>query len=485
MKKTFFTIVFVASTFATSFGQYNVIDNGLVLDKYPVPVGHRGFGFYGQDNFLVSNERGTLFFINKQFSVSEKLKIKGASFYTSTESTGFSHSINFNIDEKIIVYSFQVNENNFLELIKKTSTGNGTNLDFKYEKINLGRVENGSWGSGVSAKSQNEKHKVLIINVISAGKYTESFVVVFDDEGEILWKEKVQFNFKQENFGLYDCAVSNDGRVVYVAGVSSEDDNQKNAILEIKRIEENNFSNEEVIKKLDKKTVKNAKINVLSNGNVFLGANYKEGKDAGFFYLTFSKEEPSDYKMGIVPYKNAKLADTRFKDFCPSDNIPLLKGIYETTDGIVSMITEEVDNFNFNNTRNVVINSFNLQGEYQKTSILFRKSSESYGTPVISVSVIDAKDKLLIVYNDNNKNLSTNSPDNAAFLAGGFKINGIVTLCEVVGGGIGNKHKIMDGKTNKFMFSTVIYAKDKVAVLKIMSYNTIPLKFGICKLTWE
>jgi len=492
MKKTFLTFVLVASTFATSFGQYKVIDNGLVFDKFIQIVNHRGIGFYGQDNFIVRGYGKTLL-INNQLTVSEKLKIKDKVVSVKGNTT-FLGGINaFNNDGKIVEYSlFPYIEKENVVLAKKTLVGRGVDLDFKYEYFNFGGYKKGDYTIHFVAKSKDETRQVLLINVIALNykfrevvyNYKESIVVVFDEEGKILWKKRVQLNFKQETFSILDCTVSNDGNVVYIASISSKNENKKDGTLEIKRIEEDDFANEEIIKNLDKKIIENAKIKILSNGNVFLGANYKEGKDAGFFSLTFPKNEPSDYLMTIVPYKNAK-TDRRFIDFWTSENFPLLKDIYETSDGVVSMITEETFG-NWNNTRDVVINSFNLQGEYQKTSVLFRKSAESYGTiTLITVSVIDAKDKLLLIYNENKDNLSTNLPENAAFLAGGFKKNGVVTVCEVVGGIVGNKYKIMDGTTSNLMFSDVLYVKDKVAVLKTMSYNTLPLKFGVCKLTWE
>ena len=487
MKKTFLTIILVASTFATCFGQYKIIDNNLVFDKYLVSLGHRGIGFLGKDNFLIGN-RGKFFLINKEFSSAEQLKIKDEGHHYYYYDTDYSGRFSiFNKDGKIVEYSFIIKKDNLI-LTKKSSTGSGNNLAFKYENTTFSGFQKGDFASGMVATSQNEKHQVLIINAISkAYKYKGSIVFVFDDEGEILWKKQVQMNFKQVSFSLLDCAVSNDGKEVYIASESySYKGNDKvNSTLEIKRVEEDEFANEEVIKNLDKKTVTNAKIIILSNDNVFLAANYEDDNDGGFFNLTFPKKDASDNTMNIVPYRKVIASDIRYKDFLPNMHTSLFKGVYETTDGIVSMITEEAADITFNNKRNVVINSFNLAGEYQKTSILFRKSSESYGTPVISVSVINAKDKLLLIYNENKDNLSTNSPDNAAFLAGGFKNNGMVALCEVVGGNIGNKYNIIDGKTSNLMFANILYVGDNFAMLKTMSYNTAPLKFGVCKLTWE
>jgi hypothetical protein len=360
----------------------------------------------------------------------------------------------------------------------------------------------------VSASSNDENTGVSVVSEVEKKMYKSSTVSVFDKDDKVVWKTKISPRFNNDSFGFLDVTVSNDGKTVYLLAKSLNPKNEKNAntTLHLFKITGDGIdeTTSEAIVDAD---YHDATLKILSNGNIFVGGyrcepGKKDVRILKSFSLMFDGKDleklnahVSDYSK-FVPEKNMKNPTHYFNGYART----IIKGVYEMADGNVVMLAEESSLMNgyqgyssvFYAFRNIYIDTYTLDGEVVNTDILYKSQYISSGSEYpenalpLSFDVVQLKNELVLVYNDNVKNLAANNVDN---VKKDFDIKKnakktVATMCSITDGKVGKKKALIDSKTEKRFFLKILKQYDNYALVYTQSKNFVKGSLMLEKITW-
>ncbi|MCL2596901.1 MAG: hypothetical protein FWD66_04430 [Paludibacter sp.] len=386
------------------------------------------------------------------------------------------------------------NKNDFV--IKKVIVGDkGLN---ETELLTISASKSDDYQADFST-SPDKKTKMIALTIISSKKELKStFIFVINNQGDIIWSKNFEPNFDNKTLNFSDMRVDNDASVYVLA--TSFTKKVKKCNLTLFKINKNEDIDEKISIPVNFNRIGTMRMLVLSNGNIFVGGYYTEAneynfdnsiKDLGTFSYVFDGQtlEKQNFKTKTLEESIPKGITS--KQAYTGDRIKNIKGIYETTDGKVTMFAEEyiVEYSKYYPTNfmhgNVFIQSFDLNGNYENSSILFKNQIASIADFLVSFNVLINGDNLILIYNDNAKNdLSANKPKPKRFLAYRYK-KGQTVACIIKNGLVGKKQAIINGKNEKRIFYNAVRQLDnKEAIIRVQTGLTGIGTLMLEKLSW-
>ncbi|MDR0829953.1 MAG: hypothetical protein LBN95_07570 [Prevotellaceae bacterium] len=353
--------------------------------------------------------------------------------------------------------------------------------------------EKGDYYQSNVATSIDKTKKMVAISVISSKdvyKFTTIFVI--NTEGEIVWSKVISPTFKNDNFAFNDMTVSNDGFVYILA--KSYKVKVKNCNLHLLKVGESGVD-ENFTDAFPHNTIGNANIIELSNGNFFVGGYYTT---AGTFSYANDIDELGtfsyvfDNTLGKLNFKSQPMKEVKGAvSLDNSKSFKTLMGIYETTDGKVTMLAEEqivyystqapTGYFHYN----VLINSFDLNGNYGNSSILFKNQVSHTIHIMTSFYVLKNNDELILIYNDNVKNdITQNLPKPKAFVAYKYKKIGQTVACTIKDGKVGKKQVLINAKENEEILYNLVEQFGNEAIIRVQTGMAGTGPIMLEKITW-
>ena len=501
MKKLIFTSMLCCAVFGNSFAQYTILTNkNAINNDYETRM--FSLGEYG-DSFVIYKQSGTS---ASQKGVQEEIvKVNKKTLATTIFKVSLPSKLPFGADRRL--GSCFVNEktcgvtlatDNFKEKTLDISTrivqGSNT-LTFNEKVIDKIPSDRGNRWSRMSATSQDKSKNVLIINLLKPEKkvnndgfiYDKTYVYLFDNSGNLIWKTNFALNFARPYFNFQSVGVSDDGKV-YLAVTSYENvkNRQQNQVIQTYSINENGIEKTQLLQK-NNFCVTDLKVRVLKNGNVFLGGYYSDkptnakreegyfGHDIGSFEssgkfgLLLKDENLDELNFNTISFKTSIPKGSTLAQAYSPDYFSVVEDIIETSDDIITIVGKEIrqepESTFFRGliqVRNILVDAFNQSGDVVNSSILFYKQGND---PAFIPSVINAKDKIIVIYNDSKENsLSQNKPIDKEYSLKSFNNKGMVVVCEIINGEVGKKHKIMDSTETKQIFDKAEIVTDKTAI---------------------
>ncbi|MDR2684036.1 MAG: hypothetical protein LBB53_01480, partial [Prevotellaceae bacterium] len=290
--------------------------------------------------------------------------------------------INFYSEDVAGFICVEQNKNNFT--VKKVNVGGNGLTEKKLKTIACAKDD---YYQANIAVSLDKKTKVVALSIIS-GKYVYKFTEIFviNNQGELLWTEQISPKFKDDNFGFYGVCLGNDGSVYMLA--NSYTVKVKNCNLHLFKINESEGISESLTEPFPFNTIGTMKVITLSNGNLFVGGFFtKEGSfdyandidELGTFSYVFDAKtfEKQNFNSKFLPETMPK--GLTLKEAYSGARGKQIKGIYETSDGKVTMLAEETVTIystqapTLHCRNNVLIYCFDLDGNYGNSDILFKK----------------------------------------------------------------------------------------------------------------
>ncbi|MDR1545051.1 MAG: hypothetical protein LBS50_11750 [Prevotellaceae bacterium] len=350
-----------------------------------------------------------------------------------------------------------------------------------------------------TAVSPDKKTKMIALTVISGKndyKFTEIFVI--NNQGELRWSEQISPTFKNESLGFYDMCVGNDGSVYVLA--NSYTIKVKNCNLHLFKVNEEEGITKNITESFPFNTIGAMNIIALSNGNVFIGGIFtKESSfdyandidELGTFSYVFDAQslEKQNFKSKFLPETTPK--GLTLKEAYTNERGKTIKGIYETSNGNVTMLVEELVTIQGMQTPtmycrgNVLIFGFDLDGNYKKSDILFKRQLSHNLNILNSFDVIVDNDKLVLIYNDNAKNdVTKNLPKPKQFVAYSYK-KGQTVACIVKDGTVGKKQTLINAKEEKRIFYNMVEQLDNQVVIRIQTGMAAVGPLMLETITWQ
>jgi hypothetical protein len=494
MKKfTLLSIIFLCATTLSNAQNLKVADDRiLMLEKSgravnPAIKQNEYVGSIGNSLYFIIDHKtlfktdkllknGTSFQLDKAFE--DQLLIK----FSSQSTAGFISIANGPKERSYILNKVFVNGNGLSEKPLKTI-----------------ECEKGDYYMYNVSTSIDKSKKMVAISLVSskdAYKFTTIFVI--NNEGEIIWSKTISPKFKNDKFEFHSMTVSNNGSVYILA--NSFEIGVKNCYLQLIKVDENGIDRN-VTDAFPFNTIGAMRIIELSNGNLFIGGYYTT---AGVYNYTNSSEQLGTFSyvfsksLEKINFKSKTLVETtpnnlNMREVYPptKPNFKHIKGIYETSDGKVTMLAEEqliISNsyMQKNYLRyNVIINSFDLNGNYENSSILFKDQICQIVNVLTSFDVIKNNDELILIYNDNVKNeITKNLPKPKRIRVQNYKKTGQTIACTIKDGLVDKKRVLINAKKHDGIFYSVVEIFDKEAIIIVQTGMGGVGPLVLEKITW-
>ncbi|MBO7647202.1 MAG: hypothetical protein J6S56_03800 [Bacteroidales bacterium] len=329
------------------------------------------------------------------------------------------------------------------------------------------------------------KNLVAFVQLQRKGSYKGNVVCVFDNSGDLLWQNTLDFDFKSDYFNIIDMAVNNEG--VAFAGVYAFDapnnHTRTNEVLYMYEITESNSSS--VSEPLDFH-ISNGKMMTGKSGNVIMGGYYKKDlkKNENGSYIVVYDPKSSNFKS--ISHKDfpgdyhEKATGGIPAGYCPNqDHYITAEGLYACSDGSVILlgeqktmrsVTTQAGNMQITTyyyfARGVVYDKTDSNGEITQSKIFEKRqmaaagaSGFSYKRMGVSYYPFFENDKLYILYADNSANYAGKSNMVYKNTAAGKKMY-CCTMLTIDENGKGETTKLMDLKTAKRMITTPLFKTD-------------------------
>jgi hypothetical protein len=399
-----------------------------------------------------------------------------------------------------IEYEYDKKQKEFL-LTERHIIGTGKNLSLSDKKTiaTITSTLTNSYSKTYSATSPDKNKTALLINTLQTIKndnyYRKSTLFMFDGSGKLEWKTTFEMKFARESFVIQNVVVNNDGNVFVVANTYIvKKKRQENQAIQTFMIDEDGLQ-ETATSQKSGVYVTDMALKTLNNGNLFIGGYYSTkpvnaervlnyfGYDVGDFEsegkfgIILGKNNLNEISFTTIPFKNSVPNGATYKEAYSDEYYTFVRDIIETSDGVITLIGEEYRHDQVNSplqqqavplhkSRNVLIDAFNQNGEVVNSSILFKKQ-ENYGViSGIFANIIDAKDKILVLYNESKKhNLNVNKPISDEYEMKSYEKEGIGVVCEILNGEVGQKTQVMDCSKTKTFLDSFYKISDNTAVI--------------------
>ena len=349
-----------------------------------------------------------------------------------------------------------------------------------------------------SSISPDKSKIAYLVNALTLKKgdlfYDRSYLLMFDNNGNLLWQTNFKLNFANSSFRIEGIAVNNDAEA-YIVSLSYENkkNRQENQVIETFLANENGIESR---RKSDKKGVNVTDMSfiTLNNGNLFIGGYYSHksvntnretgyfGHDKGDFEsygkfgLLLNKDDLSEIAFNVIDFKNSIPKGATYDESYSHYYYTLVNTIIETADGNITLFGEEYRQEPGNNyvppmakTRNLIIDAFNQSGELVNSSILFKKQERYSSLLAVFSDVIKVGDKIFAIYNESNTHsLKVNKPIDDEYEMKKYKKEGIVVLCEIKNGLPQEKQQIMDCAVSQKLFVSGVVLTDNSLLVRTM-----------------
>ncbi|MDR0829954.1 MAG: hypothetical protein LBN95_07575 [Prevotellaceae bacterium] len=432
-------------------------------------------GFDGNSHYFIINnnvllktdkalKKSTIFQLNK--NIQSQIILNGVLKNRALLMSVKTKLINFSSEEAFGFISFENNNKENTLTLKKNSVKNNSLSEkilqtIKHDKDDYIKTDvavSGDKSKKLVAFSFIEK-KINLNSYEIIYKHTTFFVI--DADGEIIWNKTISSDFNEIN-------VCNDGSVVII----SYETNENKCNLHLQKFDEEGKN--DITEVFPFKRICEIQFLELSNGNVFIGGYYSTGAynygnaatdDLGTFCYVFDKN------LEKLNFKSKTLEQTKPKDFTlkeaySKDTKKLIRGIYETTDGKITMLAEE----EYSGIKNILINSFDLNGNYENFSILFKKQGTGYegSSALFSFFVLKNNDELILIYNDDIGNdITQNVPNPKTFNRNQYKKTGQTIACTIKNGLVGKKQVLINATTEGRIMNYMIEQFDNEALIRV------------------
>ena len=490
MKRFTFLVIFLASIFAGNAQKLKVSNNQLLmLEKSGKAVNTKKkqndyVGFDGTSHYFIV-DRTTLLKVDES--------LKKINSYTLSRSFEGRSLINFYSEGVAGLICIDGDKNEYT-VKRVTVAGNGLNENV-LQTIQCDKNDYYSANVSVSADKQLKMVAISIISSKNIYKYTTIFV--FNNQGEIIWSEKISPGFKNDTFVFYDMTVSNDGSVYvlansYVVGV-------KNCDVHLFKVNDGEGISEKTTIPFGFNTIGAMKIIELPNGNLFAGGYYTHSgiysysnsvKDLGTFSYVFDSQNLEKLNFQSKTLEQTVPKGVSVKDAYSDGKAKNLKGIYLTSDGKITMLAEEhvvMSGRDIPTTyiyNNVLIHSFSLDGNYENSSVLFKKQTTHTVDAMASFEVLVNGDELILLYNDNAKNdITKNLPKPKGYIAFFYK-KGQTVACTVKNGLVGKKQSLVNAKAENRIIYNVEEQFDKEAIVRVQTGTAFMGPLMLEKISW-
>jgi len=507
MKKFIFTSVLAMFFFAFGNAQYKLVSNPVPFEGksyfesiYPFGVYKDSYLFYKKyvskkqpDELVMVNNTSAKFEVVGNVNKEDKISLWGLNYQLY-----FTNRMKFHNEEScgIIYFSWQKGKKYYIW--KRDVVGSGKklstpNTDEKYLKQVI--LDKKMDCRSYTAASPDYNKYALLVNILENKKndwyYQKSNLYVFNNRGEIEYETSFTMKFARSSFAIQNVVVNNDGKVFVVANTYVLQKNrQENQAIQAFMIDENGLRETSTLQKKDV-YVTDMALKTLNNGNLFIGGYYATksvnaervigyfGHDVGDyesegkFGIILGKSNLEEISFNIIPFKNSVPKGATYAQAYSDYYYTFVRDIIETSDGIIHLFGEEFrqePGNQFTNpmakTRNVLIDAFNQQGDVVNSTILFKKQ-ERYNTAAgVFANIIDAKDKILVVYNSSKKhNINENIPIENEYEMKNYEKDGIVVVCEIQNGQVGKKYQIMDCSKTKTLMESFYKISDNSAIV--------------------
>ncbi|MCL2596900.1 MAG: hypothetical protein FWD66_04425 [Paludibacter sp.] len=479
MRKYFFlVVVFLVFCFASNAQKFTVTNNQSVM------IGKSGklvnfmvaksgklvntekkqndyIGFDGTFHYFIVDEK-TLLKADESLKNITSIKLDNkfeSEFLTNFYSEGIAgllsvrHNKNDFVIEKMTVDSKGLNESTLLTV--SGSEGDYYDADF--------------------ASSPDKKIKMIALTIVSwKDEYKSTFIFVVDNQGDVLWSENFSPDFNDKKFYFSDMCVDNDGSV-YVLATSYTEKVKKCNLHLFKLNKKEDIEGRESFP-FEFNRIGSTKLLVLSNGNIFAGGYYTETEyynyhnsatKLGTFSYVFDGQTLEKLKYKTKTLEGNLPKSVTLKQAYSDDMIKYVKGIFETTDQKITMIAEEKGG---GYSKNIYIQSFDLDGNYQNSDILYKKQFLYNVSNWHSFDVLVNGDELILLYNDNSKNnIFSNTPNVKDFKSFAYK-SGQTVACVVKNGIVGKKQIVIDAKAEqRIYFSLAEQFDNKEAIVRVQT----------------
>lgn len=396
-----------------------------------------------------------------------------------------------NAESIIAFYSVQDKKNDILSIKKvvfdKNNIGAEANID---EIVNMPFDNRDNCISLTATSSDKSKFAINILHTTAKGDFTGIYTAVFNG-AELVWSNKEIPSLGNENFEIEDMQVSNEG-VAYI-GISSfsnkgpKSENEKFHLYVINE-NEGQLYTETVSYGL----IKDMKLKLLKNGNLFVGGYYSENlisNATGSFSYIFNPATDEftsrTNQQFSDDYKSAPRPDAFVSKFANQQYTAVCQYIFELENGKIVMLGEQkyiktviTQNGNIVETtfviyaKNILCNSFTSAGEYEGFSML----KKHQGITIQKLFTYDPREVLLsyyavqkdnniyLLYNDDTDNVLKGSTKDELFeLNSGFtfiKKNSCITLATLDENGGLDKAKVMDCSAVGRVLHKILFCND-------------------------
>jgi hypothetical protein len=448
--------------------------------------------------YLESNEEHHYFILGNNKLFSSNSSITESSTTELGKSVGniaFSFSDTGTVGIVTITHDSKRNQ---LSLDRQTIVSNSS---FSSESITAFDIEEGDLLLAKQASVSNDRTKTALLFTVATKslRFKTAYVCVFDKAGELLWQQQVS---REIIASYFDMVVNNNG-IVYM--LKQKAVKQKVKFTVVKFNADDDIS-ESDIEDVAVENIKATKTQILSNGNIFIGG-YNAIQQAGinilgcFSVIIDAKtlEKKSENFGNFSKLMQKGIAETKMYD--PKKYKITIKAVCETTNGIITMVAEEsrVEEIRSSNTlagviytfRNVFANSFSTNGEFNNASILYKTQickcltrMPEYQSPV-SVEVLNTKDKLFLIYNENSKaDITKNEPSSTKYSVSLSAKKTQTLTCEVKNGIIDKKKVLINAPLEGRHFVNIAMQNSNEALVYTQTNAIRTGKIMLEKITW-
>lgn len=503
MKKQFFILQFFLLCYAvSSSAQLKISNSGTEYSsfgkKYSYTHTVAPIGFDGSTYFLKTGRYYRGKFNSTIFSVSSDLsKIDK---YDITDKAEYSALFNSESREFIdLVSSLNNKKDSEIEIVKQSIAKGNKISNHTTQKITVFPYQKDDNWQISASKSNNGKFKVITTVLMNNNnEFKKLYVCVLDSLNEVYWKSDANPNLKNNMFSIKDVAVTDEG-FVYIVFFSFQQEKKTklNPTLHLIKMEESDISDSQ--EKISFGFINNAKLKVLKNGNVFFGGFYGKNQNEnsnGQFSMTFSSNSNE-----IISTENRYFGDDFLKNIKNKNFQIVVRNIYETTDGIVTLLGEQqlqyagsADYF----AQNIYISAYLPSGELLKTNIIEKyqysglaKYRETIWDLFVSFDVFPINNKLVIIMNDNIKNYLNNDKNKTLkdFTPSKYKSTGATVAMTLEKGEVVSRKILIDcTKENRIYRRCLVMNFNNNEALVCTESNVsseVSAKFYLEKLTWE
>ena len=336
-----------------------------------------------------------------------------------------SYLFSKNLGDDVIIYYYEEPKKSNQFIVKSTTISQ--NISNTKKNLNLGKLFSLNIGdkeyvSHIVTESP-DKSKYAFCFIVTDRKNTmrKFMIMVFDEKGEVIWKEDYNPDFSEKEVVMYDSKLSNDGKMLLL--VSSSSGKRKGIpVVQLMSFYENEHTATDV--EVPNHNIQSMRMLILSNDTYFVGGYYaeKKGTTDGYFTMIFdprsetllkkefSKFNDNYFEKGFLGWGKLAFTNQTYNVKCDH--------LFELDNGSVAMLGEQhhlvvtVNNkgqYTYKYFRkHIICNMFSLDGDKNGYEMIKRSQALVSGVPVnnvanygLSYSPIIKGSDIYLLYNDN------------------------------------------------------------------------------------